>query len=142
MLSKIFLVSKMFFRKNMSKNNPVFRSWSNSNIGITRTSIHVQRFTEHVYDCSILNDLPIQKNWLININHHGRIFANCQILNPCSSSLLVKVWFSVFVYQTFKVFKEAMKYTLFEVTVTRLKFLHWFSFLKIWIRSEHKWLKM
>ena len=30
--------------------------------------------------------------------------------------LMVKVWFSVLIYQTFKVFKETMKYILFEVT--------------------------
>ena len=36
--------------------------------------------------------------------------------------LMVKAWFSLLIYRTFKVFKEAMKYTLFKVTVTRLKF--------------------
>ena len=30
----------------------------------------------------------------------------------------------MFIYQTFKAFMEAMKYTLPEVTITRLKFLH------------------
>ena len=34
---------------------------------------------------------------------------------------VVKVWFFVLIYQTFKAFKEAMKYTLFEVTITKLK---------------------
>ena len=32
-----------------------------ANFDITPTSIHIQRFTGHVYDWSILNDWPIQK---------------------------------------------------------------------------------
>ena len=32
---------------------------------------------------------------------------------------MVKVWFSVLIYQTFKTFIEAMKNTLFELTITR-----------------------
>ena len=44
---------------------------------------------------------------------------------------MAKVWFSMLIYQTFKAFMEAMKYTLFEVTITRLKFLHQILFLKI-----------
>ena len=44
---------------------------------------------------------------------------------------MVKVWFSALIYKTFKAFMEAMKYTLFEVTITRLEFLHQFLFLKI-----------
>ena len=36
--------------------------------------------------------------------------------------LMVKVWFSVLIYQTFKAFKEAMKLYLFEVTITGLAF--------------------
>ena len=51
---------------------------------------------------------------------------------------MVKVWFYVLIYQTFKAFKDAMKYTLFEVTITRLEFLHRFLFLKIGSRSEQK----
>ena len=31
-----------------------------ANFGITPISIHIQRFTGHVYDWSILNDWPIQ----------------------------------------------------------------------------------
>ena len=31
--------------------------------------------------------------------------------------LMVKIWFSVFIYQAFKASKEAMKYNLFEVTI-------------------------
>ena len=38
--------------------------------------------------------------------------------------------------QIFKAFMEAMKYTLFEATVIRLKFLRQFLFLKIWSGSE------
>ena len=44
---------------------------------------------------------------------------------------MLKVWFFVLIYQTFKAFMEAEKYTLFEVTITRLKFLHQVLFLKI-----------
>ena len=44
---------------------------------------------------------------------------------------MVKVWFSILIYQTFKDFMEAMTYTLFEVAITRLKFLHQFLFLKM-----------
>ena len=36
--------------------------------------------------------------------------------------LMVKVWFTVLIYQTFKAFREAIKYTLFEVTIARLNF--------------------
>ena len=38
-----------------------------------------------------------------------------------------KVLFSVLIYEIFKAFMEAMKYTLFEVTAG-LKFLHQFLF--------------
>ena len=44
---------------------------------------------------------------------------------------MVKVWFSVLIYKTFKAFMEAMKYTLIEVTITRLNILDQFLFLKI-----------
>ena len=44
---------------------------------------------------------------------------------------MLKVWFFVLIYQTFKAFTEAVKYTLFEVTITRLKFLQQVLFLKI-----------
>ena len=44
---------------------------------------------------------------------------------------MVKVWFSVLIYQIFKAIKEAMKYSLFEVTITRLKFPRRFLFLKV-----------
>ena len=44
---------------------------------------------------------------------------------------MLKVWFFVLIYQTFKAVMEAKKYTLFEVTITRLKFLHQVLFLKI-----------
>ena len=38
---------------------------------------------------------------------------------------MVKVWFFIeLLYQTFKAFTEAMVYTLFEVAIARLKFLH------------------
>ena len=52
---------------------------------------------------------------------------------------MVKFWFSVLIYQTFKAFKETMKFTLFEVTTTGLKLLHRFLFLKIRSRSEQMW---
>ena len=44
---------------------------------------------------------------------------------------MVKVWFSMLIYQTFNTFKEDMKYTLFEVTIAKLRFLHQFLFFKI-----------
>ena len=45
--------------------------------------------------------------------------------------VMLKVWLSVLIYQTLKAFMEAMKYTLFEVTITRSKFLHCFLCLKV-----------
>ena len=36
---------------------------------------------------------------------------------------MVKVWFSLLIYQTFKAFKEAIKHILFEVTIRRIKIL-------------------
>ena len=51
---------------------------------------------------------------------------------------MVKVCFFVLIYQTLKSFMEAMKYTLFEVTIARLKLLHRFLFLKIQSESEQK----
>ena len=47
---------------------------------------------------------------------------------------MVKVWFSVLIYQAFKVFKETMKYTLFKVTIARLKF--WKSII---FQEIYKW---
>ena len=55
---------------------------------------------------------------------------------------MVKVSFSVLLYQAFKAFMEAMKYTLFEITTTRLKFLYQFSFLKNLIRVWAKGVKL
>ena len=43
---------------------------------------------------------------------------------------MVKVWFSVLIYKTFKSFMEAVEYTLVEVTITRLKCLHQSFFQK------------
>ena len=40
---------------------------------------------------------------------------------PTCKRVKLMVWFSVLIYQTFKAFKEAINYTLFEVTITRLK---------------------
>ena len=48
--SKIFLVSKMFLTKAISKNNPVFRAEVAGNFDITPVNIHAQRFTGHIYD--------------------------------------------------------------------------------------------
>ena len=39
---------------------------------------------------------------------------------------MVKIWFSVFIYQAFKASKEAMKYNLFEVTI-KIKILEIFE---------------
>ena len=43
---------------------------------------------------------------------------------------MVKVWFSVPIYQIFKAFMEAMKYTLFGVTITGFNCYTNFCFLK------------
>ena len=53
---------------------------------------------------------------------HGQMLLTHVIPTSKKVKPMVKVWFSVLNYQTFKVFKEAMKYTLFEVTTTRSKF--------------------
>ena len=70
-----------------------------------------------------------------------------QMRKPCSSNMEKgKIygksfhWLSVLIYQTFKAFKEAMKYTLlFEATITKLKFFTPIFVLKIRSRSEQKW---
>ena len=92
-----------------------------ANFDITPTSIHVQRFTGHVYDwvyMSILNDWPIQKidlltsacGSLCNIAKYlTHAVPTCKMVK-----LMVKVWFSVLIYQTFKAFKEAMKYLIWS----------------------------
>ena len=63
----------------------------------------------------------------------GKSLQHCQILNPCSPNLQKgkiygKSLVSVLIYKTFETFMEALKYTLFEVTIT---FLYQFLFLKI-----------
>ena len=67
------------------------------------------------------------KNWLTNINVGNlcNIFKCLTHAVPTCKrvKLMVKVWFSVLVYKTFKTLKETMKYALFdEVTIIRLKF--------------------
>ena len=124
--SKIFLVSKMFLTKAISKNNPVFRAEVAGNFDITPVSIHAQRFTGHIYDWNILNDRPIKKIALLT-STWGSLskIAKCltyPVLICERVRLMVKVWFTVLIYQTFKAFREAIKYTLFEVTIARLNF--------------------
>ena len=66
--SKILLVSKMFIKKiNIRKVIQFSKAEVVGNFDITLTNIHVQRFTGHVYDWSILNDRPTQKNWQISL---------------------------------------------------------------------------
>ena len=91
-----------------------------------RRSIHVQRLTGHVYGWSILNDRLIQKIDLLTSTWGGLCNIPKRLNHAVPTckriKLMVKVWFSVLIYQTCKAFKEAMKYTLFEVIITRLKF--------------------
>ena len=99
-----------------------------ANFDITPTGIHAQRFTGHVYDWSIRNDWPIQNMDVLTLT----LGSLCNIAKYLTHAvpackmvkLMVKVWLSVLIYQPFKAFKEAMKYTLFEVTITKLKFLN------------------
>ena len=44
---------------------------------------------------------------------------------------MAKVWFGELIYKTFKAFMVAMKYTLLEITIARLKFLQQILFLKV-----------
>ena len=50
----------------------------------------------------------------------------CEKVKP-----MVKVWFSVLIYQIFKPFTKALKYTFTVVIITRLEFLHQFLFLTL-----------
>ena len=68
----------------------------------------------YVYDKSILNDWPIQKIDLLTstLGTLCNIFI-CLIhaVPTCKRvTLMVKVWSSVLIYQTFRAFKEAMKW--------------------------------
>ena len=88
--------------------------------------IHVQRFTRHVYDCSLLNEWPIWKIDIL-ISTWGSLCNVAKCLTHAVPTCIrvkpmIEVWFSVLIYQTFKAFKEAVKYTLHEVIITRLKF--------------------
>ena len=51
---------------------------------------------------------------------------------------MVKVWFSVLIYQIFKAFKEAMEYILLEVTITRLNFFNLIFFTPNLIKGLSK----
>ena len=116
-----------FLKRSCKKNNVVFRNKSPA-------SIHFQRFTGHICDWSILNDWAIQKidlitsTWrLCNIaTYLTHKFPTCKRVQ-----FTVKVRFSVLIYQTLEAFMQVMKYTLFEVNLTRLKFLNRFLFLKM-----------
>ena len=59
--SKIFLVSKIFFKKAMSEKKIQFSETEvAANIDVTPTSIHVQR-SGHINNRSMLNEWPIKK---------------------------------------------------------------------------------
>ena len=83
-----------------------------ANFDITLTSIHssVQRFTGHVYDWSLLTDWSFQKIDLLT----SALESLCNIAKYLTHSVLtcklvnimVKVWFSVLTYQTFKAIME------------------------------------
>ena len=134
--SNIFLVSKMFFEKANVRNIIQFSEAEvATNFDITPTSFHIQRFTGHVYDWSILNHWSIQKIDLLTLTS-GSLCNIVKYLTHAAPTckvvkLMVKVSFSVLICKTFKAFMEAMIYTLFGVT-TRLKFLQEFLFLKIY----------
>ena len=128
MSSKIFLASKMFFKKvKMSKKIIQFSEAEVAvNSDITPIGVHVQRFTGYVYDWSILNDWPIQTIDLLT-SIWGSLWNIAERIThavPTSKRVkpMVKVRFSVLIYQIFKAFKETIKYTLFKVTIARLKF--------------------
>ena len=70
---------------------------------------------------------------------HYQILNLYTVSNSKGVKLTVNIWVSLHVCKTFKVFMDAMKYTLFEVTITRLTFLHQFLLLKISSGSEQKW---
>ena len=55
--------------------------------------------------------------------------------------VMVKVWFSVLIYETLKTFMKTMKYTLFDVTITRLNFFTPFFIFKTLIRICSKVVK-
>ena len=84
---------------------------------------------------SKLNDWPIQKIDLVtppsgSLCNIAKYLTNA--VPTCKGlKLMVNVWFFLLIYKTFKAFMETMKYTLLEVTITRLKFLHQFLLLKI-----------
>ena len=123
---KNFLVSNTFFQKDHTRKIIQFSEDEIANFDVNPTSIHVQRFTGHVSDRSILNDWSVQKTDLLT----PKLDSLCNIAKYLAHAvptckrvkLMVKVWFSVLVYRAFRAFVEAMKYTLFEVTITRLKF--------------------
>ena len=136
MSSNIFLVSKMFFENgNVRKIIHFSEAEVAANFDITPTSFHIQKFTGHVYDWSILNHWSIRKIDLLTLTS-GSLCNIVKYLTHAAPTckvvkLMVKVSFSVLICKTFKPFMEAMIYTLFGVT-TRLKFLQEFLFLKIY----------
>ena len=127
----------MFFKKAHARKIQFSEAEVAANFDFPPTSIHVKRFTGHVYDWSILNDRPIQKIDLLT----PKLGSLCNIAKYLTHAvptykrvkLILKVWFSVLIYRTFKTFVEAMIYTLFEVTTTRLRVLQQFLLLKIYL---------
>ena len=62
LLPKIFLISKMCFKKTHVRKIIQFSvAEVAANFDITPTRLHVQRFTGHVHDWCMLNDWSIQK---------------------------------------------------------------------------------
>ena len=78
---------------------------------------------------------------------------HCQILNPCiprwlkipkwipkELKIMVKKFGSIGLFAVhLKVSWRVWKYNLFEVTITRIKILHWFLFFKFSSGSDQKW---
>ena len=57
----------MFLKKAMLKNNRVSEAGVAANFDTAPISIHIQRFTGHIYDWSIVNGWPIQKIDLLTL---------------------------------------------------------------------------
>ena len=78
----------------------------------------------HVYDWSTLNGWPIKKVYLLTTTWESLCSIDKRLTHANATSKkvkpIVRVWFSVLIYQIFKGFMEAMKYNVFEVTVTRV----------------------
>ena len=116
LLSKIFLVSKMTFEKAMSEKQPI--SFQKLKQMLNYWALLWLEFTNDWLFQKIRFNISRRNLWNI-VKYLTHAVPICKKVK-----LMVKVWFFELIYQTFKAFTEAMVYTLFEVTIARLKFLH------------------